>query len=227
MAYTKETWEDSPSTASPIDAASLNHMETGIDEAHDLAETPASTFASFPAAGIAGRLRVATDQNGGTLYRDTGSAWEKIAAGVLETGGRELGYAEITSSSTHTTTTASQGSNPLTLQDVVPGARPFLVRVGAGHVQYSIASKQTSVYLQESVNGGAFVNIAAQLAHVTNVANARIPLALARRRPAPATPGDSYDYQVLLATAVNGETITLFADTGTFGGPAFIQAVEL
>lgn len=39
-------------------------------------------------------LIVAVDENGGTLYQAQAGAWVKIAAGVLETGGRELAYAE-------------------------------------------------------------------------------------------------------------------------------------
>lgn len=35
MAYTKQTWENQPSTASPLSAARLNHIETGVDEAHE------------------------------------------------------------------------------------------------------------------------------------------------------------------------------------------------
>lgn len=39
-------------------------------------------FAARPAAGTAGRLYVATDISGGTLYEDNGSVWTQIAAGV-------------------------------------------------------------------------------------------------------------------------------------------------
>ncbi|MDQ2638007.1 MAG: hypothetical protein M3Y83_14130, partial [Actinomycetota bacterium] len=54
MAYTRIGWENEPSTATPINADNLNHMEDGIDYAHEaidsagelgqalyLAETPA------------------------------------------------------------------------------------------------------------------------------------------------------------------------------------------
>jgi len=42
----------------------------------------AGTLASRPAAATNGRLYFATDANGGTLYRDTGSAWVQAAAPV-------------------------------------------------------------------------------------------------------------------------------------------------
>ena len=34
MAYTKTNWQDSPSTATPLNATNLNHMESGIADAH-------------------------------------------------------------------------------------------------------------------------------------------------------------------------------------------------
>lgn len=38
MAYTKQTWLDAPSTATPLSAARLNYMEDGIAGAHAIAE---------------------------------------------------------------------------------------------------------------------------------------------------------------------------------------------
>lgn len=38
MAYTKQTWENVPSTNTPLSAAALNHMEDGIADAHSLAD---------------------------------------------------------------------------------------------------------------------------------------------------------------------------------------------
>ena len=40
MVYDPTDWEDSPSTATPINAARLNKMETGIDEAHTHLDNP-------------------------------------------------------------------------------------------------------------------------------------------------------------------------------------------
>lgn len=34
MAYTPTVWENDPSTDTPIDATNLNHLETGVDDAH-------------------------------------------------------------------------------------------------------------------------------------------------------------------------------------------------
>lgn len=45
----------------------------------------AGALAARPAASLAGRLYLATDDAGGTLYRDSGAAWVKVAQGVTET----------------------------------------------------------------------------------------------------------------------------------------------
>ncbi|QNO12339.1 minor tail protein [Mycobacterium phage Royals2015] len=41
MAYDKQAWQNAPSTETPLSAAALNHMEDGIADAHDLAESKA------------------------------------------------------------------------------------------------------------------------------------------------------------------------------------------
>jgi hypothetical protein len=48
----------------------------------------AGTLASRPAAaaGNAGKFYFATDTNGGTMYRSTGSSWVQVAQGVTESG---------------------------------------------------------------------------------------------------------------------------------------------
>lgn len=46
----------------------------------------AGLLAARPAASLAGRLYFATDDQGGTLYRDTGSAWVQIGAPLLGAG---------------------------------------------------------------------------------------------------------------------------------------------
>ena len=45
------------------------------------------TLAARPAASTNGKLYVVTDDDGGTFFRDNGSAWEQVAPGVNEAGG--------------------------------------------------------------------------------------------------------------------------------------------
>ena len=69
--YTKNTtWQDSPSTATPITAAKLNHMEDGIDTAHseldahiaDTTDAHDASAISVVASGFNGNLAT-TDVN--------------------------------------------------------------------------------------------------------------------------------------------------------------------
>lgn len=60
MAYNKQTWSDKPSTATPISAARLTHMEEGIEAAHGVPLTRTLAYcgggpytSSVPASGTA------------------------------------------------------------------------------------------------------------------------------------------------------------------------------
>lgn len=63
------------------------------------------TLAARPAAGLPGRLYLATDDGGGTLYRDSGAAWVQ-AAGVVNSPillDRDMAEAEVVNTTTETT----------------------------------------------------------------------------------------------------------------------------
>lgn len=60
----------------------------------------AGTTAARPAAGTAGRVYFATDDDGGTLFRDNGSSWVQIAGGLSEyltTAAAAAGYQPLDS----------------------------------------------------------------------------------------------------------------------------------
>lgn len=66
----------------------------------------AGTLAARPAAAIPGRLYLATDDAGGTLYRDSGSAWEACGAGVSGgAGGVQVLDRDVTEAEALNTTT--------------------------------------------------------------------------------------------------------------------------
>ena len=71
MPYSPTTWQDSPSTATPIDAVNLNKMESGIAAAHttaDAAETPTGAQTKADAAQAAAVQRA---NHTGTQTADT------------------------------------------------------------------------------------------------------------------------------------------------------------
>lgn len=69
MAYTKvhEAWEDSPSTATPIDAASLDQIEEGIQDAHDTADAATTAIADHLADTVAAHAASAISADSTTL----------------------------------------------------------------------------------------------------------------------------------------------------------------
>lgn len=69
-----------PSGASYVTTAA----EAGLSAEKVLGTTviAAGTLGARPAAAVAGYLYLATDVNGGTLYRDTGAAWVQVSDGV-------------------------------------------------------------------------------------------------------------------------------------------------
>ncbi len=63
-------------------ASLLDQNWTAISSYVNNREVALGTLAARPTASVSGRWYVATDQNGGTPYVDTGSAWTQAAGGV-------------------------------------------------------------------------------------------------------------------------------------------------
>lgn len=71
----------------PTDATYVTLSSNGTLSAEAVLGTAvvmAGTTAARPAAGTAGRVYFATDDDGGTLFRDNGSSWVQIAGGLTE-----------------------------------------------------------------------------------------------------------------------------------------------
>lgn len=99
---TPRTWVNGSGLA--LNATNLNAVEVNLAALDSATLGGKNTFASRPtaAAGNAGLLYLATDVNGGTLYRSTGSAWDQVAAGVTQAGGQELSHAQLSTDFTLT-----------------------------------------------------------------------------------------------------------------------------
>lgn len=76
-------------------------------------------LASRPAASIAGRLYLATDVNGGTLYRDTGTAWVQNGAGARYANFEAQSGITFPTGGPWTTGTQNWTANRIFLQRVV------------------------------------------------------------------------------------------------------------
>jgi hypothetical protein len=96
MAYTKQNWENSPSTATPITATALNHLETQYEEA-------VADSIPRPAGGTAGQVLTKTN---------TSQAWSDIPPAMPEVPGGAEGQVLTR------TTTGQEWAN-------IPIAAPF------------------------------------------------------------------------------------------------------
>ena len=71
MAYTRTTWQDSPSTSTPVNATRLNNVEQGLVDAHNFSVI--CTSSTRPASPFAGQQIYETDTS--LSYTYSGSAW--------------------------------------------------------------------------------------------------------------------------------------------------------
>src|SRR6478735_6850442 len=88
------------------DGTAATRAEDGIAQALDVSS---GTLASRPAASTSnyGSFYLATDQNGGTMFRSNGTTWIQYAPGVNQPGGQELSSATVATDFTLTNTVAN------------------------------------------------------------------------------------------------------------------------
>jgi hypothetical protein len=173
------------------------------------------TLASRPVpSGANGLVYNATDDNGGTLYLSDGSTWTKITPGRLETGGRELGYAEIT--------TVFSGTSGSTTPQVVTGLSTS-VTVASRPIYISFSCTA----LENSSTGGGIVTIREDTVAIgtsvftISVAGQKIPGGGRRIRRNPSAGSHTYDITFSCATAAGIPKINASATD-----PASLQVVE-
>src|SRR5438309_6629392 len=152
-----------PSVGSPVGNLTIPNTiasQSGPNLAASLLDQNWSTIASYvnareltigtlgarPAASTSGRLFVASDVNGGTLYFDTGSAWTQIAPGVTS------GLAETFTG----LTLSNAGSNASTTIGIAVGAASSDDAAITSRVLISLASaftKTTAAWSAGTGNG--------------------------------------------------------------------------
>jgi hypothetical protein len=81
MAYTKQTWTDGDA-ATPVNASRLGHIETGVDDAHDLIADHETRIDTIETTGLA----LGTLPAGSIVFMDFAGPGEptrpSVAAGV-------------------------------------------------------------------------------------------------------------------------------------------------
>lgn len=192
------------------------------------------TLAARPAAGTVplGFIYFANDDNGGTIYESDGVAtWTKLAAGVLETGGRLMDYKEtqaITNcSATLNTLTDVTGLVGLT---VTFGLRPVYVEFGGGlNIQEGTTAAAQRIMAQLYCNEDAAIKQQAVWGAVTSTVAGRLwTTHFSKGVLIPAqTPGTvkTYKVQVTQQAVAAGAAAAYYYAAGS--SPAFLKAVEV
>ena len=191
------------------------YEDDGTTEATGYTTQLGSTEVTYP---------LEADRNGRyTAWYDPGDYWiEEVANGrqtfwpavsASDLGGRELGYASITSTFTQT----GAGNSDVTglSVTVTVGTRPINVIFSCASVSNNNASGIAYLKIMEGATllGNAVISLSAvgQALHRT-----------VRLSPS----AGSHTYKVNLQQVVTGNT-SLFADSGTTYGPASIQVIEV
>lgn len=179
----------------------------------------AGTLAARPAANTvpAGTTYFATDE--GLLYRSNGSGWGTVAPG------QEIGYAEITASSTSPTDgTRGDGTNPLVLSGVVIGARPVVVQLDADTLRESADQGVANVWVMRSPAGAfTWTDIGSRQTAAARASGPTTPYRQIRQNPAAGV----YDFKVQLQAGIAGQSCTLIAGNGApNNAPAYLRVVE-
>ncbi|AUX81950.1 minor tail protein [Mycobacterium phage Frankie] len=85
MAYDKQTWENVPSTNTPLSAARLNHIEDGIGDAHDALDGKADATHTHVLADVTDVVATAAEVNvlsGVTVSTEELNALDGVTSGV-------------------------------------------------------------------------------------------------------------------------------------------------
>lgn len=175
-------------------------------------------LASMQATGTGSKaFYFATDDNGGTLYQDltNGAAYTKVAPGVTQPSGIELGYIEMTTADTTTAAAASPVAftTDLTLT-VANQTRPILVH-GQALGSNSTAAASSAIYIGGSTNATLY----SRAVGTSSTAAANVPLQVFKRFDA-----GQGTLVLRLYKSMAGGGIATFAGNTT---PTFLRVVTL
>lgn len=169
------------------------------------------TLAARPGAGTvpANSTYFATNDNGGTLYQVVSGAWVQAGAGVLQTGGREIGTpGEITANVSGITAVQDVAGMSTTF---VAGSRPVYVYARVGAVQNNTAGSGVTLLLTDSANTQVD-----RVDTICNTANVNYTIAMLVARLGSLTPGNTYTYKMRAQLLTSG-SVTLVAGATRVG----------
>lgn len=148
MPYTKQTWSDGQAGGTPLSAARLNNMETGIDQAHDLYDlgvgatgtarvdmsesTTSTTYTVLTTAGP--EVAVTVPTSGKVLVIVTAILFNSTTAEAFmsfDTSGANVSSAADGRSVMKLGTTRMRGSAVIVLTGLTPGSTTFTAKYRA------------------------------------------------------------------------------------------------
>lgn len=146
------------------------------------ATTGTGTLAARPPASAAsGRLYLASDDNGGTLYRSDGSTWTKAATGVTEAARGQLG-STVNRTSIGSTAVASNNAIDVTGLDVsfTYRGRPVMGIVHLPGLKYSVVNVQASLRIVDKTTAEPTNTKGVAVAHIwtPSTANAQFTMGI-------------------------------------------------
>lgn len=188
---------------------------TAATDAELAALSQSGTLAARPAAAsvIAGTLYFATDDNGGTLARSTGSAWAAVAPGAAVAGGTIIDATSRTSDATSTTvypTRTDVTSPALSVVDSV-GGRSVIVEAGGPRLLHGVSGGSAIVSIMEGSTELQFFRFDTAAASQRTGWYAATPVI--------AQSSGSHTYKIALSVLTAG-TVTL---GGAVGSPSWVR----
>jgi hypothetical protein len=146
MAYDPQTWANYPSTATPLSAPRLLHMEQGIDDAHTIAEAAAATAAAGTANGsvTAVKLSAGVGANGQVLSMVAGALGWTTPGGLTATTVKTANYTAAAGDYIPVDTTA--GTITITLPAAPPDGTQIAIKQIAGGNTTSIVRSGSAVF---------------------------------------------------------------------------------
>jgi hypothetical protein len=201
MAYDPQTWANYPSTATPLSAPRLLHMEQGIDDAHTIAEAAAATAAAGTANGsvTAVKLSAGVGANGQVLSMVAGALGWTTPGGLTATTVKTANYTAAAGDYIPVDTTA--GTITITLPAAPPDGTQIAIKqiaggnttsiVRSGSAVFNVASGATSMTL-----AATGIGVQLRYASATGIWYSldSTPLSAVGSSFAPASPASPYVY---------------------------------
>lgn len=130
-----------------VNASLLDSNWVAIRDYVNARELTIDVAANRPAAGTAGRWYFSTNTNGGTLYFDTGSTWQQVAAALVSTLAEQFASLTLSNAATNPSTTLGIAQGAASSDDAAVANRVLMTLTAS-------ITKTTAAWVVGTGNGG-------------------------------------------------------------------------